>query len=284
MTTTKDALPTVLGEVRFQFGANWKRFLATVNGERVDQARSSLETMLEAKSLSDKTFLDVGCGSGLFSLAAMRLGAKKVHSFDYDPVSVECAQELKRRYYPQDDRWSIERGSALDRPFLSRLGAFEVVYAWGVLHHTGRLCEAMQNMVPLVTDSGLLCIAIYNDQGFRSAVWRQIKRLYSRSSVAAFMIRLTFIPCYVGGALLKDLSAARNPLARFRRLPRGMSIWHDWLDWLGGYPFEVAKPDEVIRKYRSNGYELVSLKTCGSRSGCNEFVFLRKPTRRSGPE
>lgn len=84
---------------RFAFGENWRRFLETLSEERVREAGRSLREMLEMPSLSGLSFLDVGCGSGLFSLAARRLGAR-VRSFDYDPASVACALELRRRFFP----------------------------------------------------------------------------------------------------------------------------------------------------------------------------------------
>src|SRR5512142_240157 len=98
---------------RFEFGKNWVKFLAVLDERRIGQAEQSLRDFLDIDSLAGKTFLDVGSGSGLFSLAAIRLGAERVHSFDYDPQSVACTRELHRRYYPDSDRWSVGQGSAL---------------------------------------------------------------------------------------------------------------------------------------------------------------------------
>src|SRR5271154_68122 len=89
---------------RFAFGENWRRFLSVLDESRVASAEDSLRSMLEVSDLRGKTFVDVGCGSGLFSLAARRLGAR-VHSFDYDPQSVACALELRQRYFPGDPDW-----------------------------------------------------------------------------------------------------------------------------------------------------------------------------------
>src|ERR1044071_5244972 len=106
---------------RFEFGKNWRLFLASMSDERIERAVYSLREMLEVDDLDGKSFLDVGSGSGLYSLAARRLGAR-VHSFDYDPQSVACTIELKRRYFPRDAKWIIEEGSVLGADYLKSLG------------------------------------------------------------------------------------------------------------------------------------------------------------------
>ena len=138
---------------RFEFGANWTRFLKTLDDTRIATAQASLCGMLETETLQGRTFVDVGCGSGLFSLAARRLGAK-VHSFDYDPKSVACSTELRRRYFPDDSRWTVEAGSALDAEYLRSLGKFDLVYSWGVLHHTGDMAGALANAAGLEVSHG----------------------------------------------------------------------------------------------------------------------------------
>lgn len=124
---------------RFEFGKNWSRFLELLNEERILKAEQSLREMLEVENLEGKTFLDIGSGSGLFSLAARRLGAK-VYSFDFDTNSFECTTELRRRFFENDENWKVEQGSALEREYVESLGKFDIVYSWGVLHHTGSMC------------------------------------------------------------------------------------------------------------------------------------------------
>src|SRR5947207_3971976 len=126
----------VIAGQRFEFGKNWARFLEGLSEERISQAETSLRRMLGTARLDGKSFLDIGCGSGLFSLAAWRMGAQ-VLSIDFDPQSVGCAQELRSRFFPGDLQWRIEEGSALDAAYLRSLGTFDIVYSWGVLHHTG---------------------------------------------------------------------------------------------------------------------------------------------------
>lgn len=256
---------------RFQFGANWTRFLQLLNEERLAQAENSLTGTLGMPDLEGKRFLDAGSGSGLFSLAARRLGAS-VHSFDYDPQSVACTEELKRRFCPGDSGWTVEPASVLDQGYLCSLGQFDVVYSWGVLHHTGAMWQALENVAPLVADNGRLFIAIYNDQGWISRYWRLVKRTYARWPLLRWPLLLLHAPYLFGLRWLVRALTGRL------KLERGMSLWHDMVDWIGGYPFEVARPEAIFRFYRDKGFALCELKTCGGRQGCNEFVFVKTST------
>ncbi len=263
---------------RFEFGKNWARFLSVLNSERIVEAERSLKTMLGVANLEGRSFLDVGSGSGLFSLAARRLGAR-VHSFDYDPQSVACTKELKRRYFDDDAQWAIEEGSVLDKDYLTSLGKFDIVYSWGVLHHTGAMWQALENVQVPLKRRGYLFISIYNDQGSRSKGWRKVKQFYCSGNLGRMLVLALFIPYFILGGLTVDILKRQNPIARYTAYAksRGMSRVHDWIDWLGGYPFEVAKPEEIVHFYRGKGFILEKLKTCGGRLGCNEYV-LRKST------
>src|SRR5436305_7602592 len=144
---------------RFEFGENWARFLELLDDGRIARAEESLKAMLEVESLAGRSFLDIGSGSGLFSLAARRLGAR-VHSFDFDPQSVACTRELRRRFFNEDPTWTIDEASALDEDYVRALGLFDVVYSWGVLHHTGQMWRALENARLPVAAGGKLFIAI----------------------------------------------------------------------------------------------------------------------------
>ena len=277
MTVAEQDSRNATETARFPFGRNWASFLGVLTDARIQEAERSLREMLGAERVAGAAFLDAGCGSGLFSLAAMRLGARRVHSFDFDPESVACALELRRRYFPDAANWTIEQGSVLDPGYMSRLGEWDIVYSWGVLHHTGRMWEGLARVVTTVKQPGVLFVSIYNDQGRWSKAWQYVKRIYNTGPIGRVGVMSTFVPYFAMRALTIDLMRGRNPAARYReyRTSRGMSLLHDWKDWLGGYPFEVAKPEEIFEFYHSRGFSLEKLTTCGGRLGCNQFVFNR---------
>lgn len=263
-------------EPRFGFGDNWRRFLGIVDEDRIQQAAISLKTLLEQDSLVGLRFLDVGSGSGLFSLAAHRLGAERVRSMDVDPDSVTCTTYL-RDSAGAPASWTVEQASVLDRQYMLSLGEFDVVYSWGVLHHTGDMYAALENIVPAVAPGGRLCIAIYNDLGAVSRRWLRVKRFYLRLPAWA---RTPYVALMMAPRELRGLVSALargRPLDYVRlwtthRNQRGMSRWTDMVDWVGGYPFEVASPTAIFDFYRARGFKLVRLLT---RPGQNEYVFER---------
>jgi 2-polyprenyl-6-hydroxyphenyl methylase/3-demethylubiquinone-9 3-methyltransferase len=205
------------------------------------------------------------------------LGAR-VHSFDYDPNSVGCTQELKRRYFPDDAQWIIEPGSALDADYITSLGKFDVVYSWGVLHHTGNMWTALANAAIPVASRGKLFVAIYNNQGTASIRWTKVKRTYNRLPKGlrfllvwpSFWV-LNWRPLVKDTLRLRPLYSIRN----YGKDGRGMSFWQDLVDWVGGYPFEVATPEQIFDFYRERGFGLTRLRTAGGSLGCNEFVFQK---------
>jgi len=264
---------------RFEFGENWSRFLALLNEDRIREAEKSLQDMLGAESLAGKSFLDIGSGSGLFSLAARRLGAR-VHSFDYDPKSVACARELKRRFFADDLNWTINEASALDQGYLKTLGQFDVVYSWGVLHHTGEMWQALENVVELVKPAGKLFIAIYNDTGSQAARWKTIKKTYNnlpralRSPFAALVMLPEEAKNFTKAMLRARPGDYTRTWTQYDK-SRGMNRWRDIIDWVGGYPYEVAAPDEIFGFYHARGFDLNKMRCGGVGLGCNEFVFIK---------
>lgn len=270
---------------RFEFGKNWSAFLSVLDEERIAKAEESLKAMLELDSLEGRSFLDIGSGSGLFSLAARRLGAR-VHSFDFDSSSFACTQALRNRYFPNDPNWRVEQGSALDADYLASLGKFDIVYSWGVLHHTGEMWRALENAVIPTSEGGKLFIAIYNDTGSQARRWHWVKKTYCR------LPQLLKTPFAVAAILPEELKSIAKSLVTLKPMTyvrswtqykngRGMNRWYDIIDWVGGFPYEVATVDEIFEFYKKRGFRMTKVISGGVGLGCNEFVFKKLPVAQS---
>lgn len=260
-------------EVSFSFGENWERFISEhFSDERARIAREHLMHFLETSSLAGKSFIDVGSGSGLSSLAAFDAGAERVVSFDVDPASVRTTAAL-RRMRGDPENWTVLHGSVLDREFLSGIEPADVVYSWGVLHHTGRLWEAMQNAAGLMKPEGaVFYIALYVTTN-KSDYWTAKKKQYNAAS--ELRKRLMELYCAARHSLLPVAIRGANPLryAREYRKRRGMDLMTDVRDWLGGYPCEFSTIPEVMAFCRKMlGLELINLNPG---TAFAEYLFSR---------
>ncbi len=252
---------------RFAFGANWRDFADhALDAEAYRAAREHLQSLLPHAG-SHASFLDIGCGSGLFLLAALESGFTRVRGFDYDPDSVATTRRLIDEA-GAGGAATVERGDVLDRAYLATVGRHPFVYAWGSLHHTGDMWTAIANSCDLVADGGTLVIAIYN-RTWSSPAWRVIKRAYVRSGPR---VRRGLVGAvWVVGAAARAAYTRTNPF----RQRRGMNFYHNIVDWVGGYPYEYAGPDELRAFVEPRGFELIEVRRGPTPIACNELVFRR---------
>lgn len=253
----------------FKFGENWASFSKNIDETRIEDAMQSLKKLFGENALVNKSFLDIGCGSGLFSIAAARMGAGPVLGLDVDPVSIATSQSNARRWLNNSFSISFRQLSVLDAEQMNSLGTFDIVYSWGVLHHTGNMKLALQNATQRVAPDGKLMIAIYNKH-WSSLPWKGIKWFYNRvGGVGQKILIWLFVPIIF---LAKWLATFKNPL----KMQRGMEFMHNVIDWVGGYPYEYASIAEMTNVLENNGFETMSILPAKVPTGCNEFVCRKK--------
>ncbi|KWV59455.1 hypothetical protein AS156_30940 [Bradyrhizobium macuxiense] len=259
----------------FEFGENWKDYSKSIDKERINQAIAGIQKLFP-DGIDGQTFVDIGSGSGLHSLAALMLGAKSVTSIDIDENSVEATSKLLTAH-AADKRWTAEVVSIFDAPNDMK-GKFDIVYSWGVLHHTGDMWPAIEKASELVKSGGLFCIAIY--AATRSErFWTSEKAFYARAPKSIqWIVRQVYMAAYLSAKLL----VLQNPISYVRNYKsnRGMNFSHDAHDWLGGYPYEAARAEELHGRISALGFsEVRSFRlpyTMGVfGAGCHEFVFRK---------
>lgn len=257
----------------FDFGQNWKEFSEhALTTERVEQARVDFATLMDGIELAHTTFIDIGFGQGLTLLCALEHDAQ-VHGLDINPKCRQVFEFNRDRVYRGNGDARVAVGSVLDPGAVRTVRewqpeGYDVVHSWGVLHHTGRMWEAIDNAASLVRPGGHFVLAIYN-RHWSSLPWLAIKRLYvTMPAMLQRLMNWAFVPIIY---LAKLLVTRRNPL----RMERGMDFYYNVVDWVGGYPYEYASREEIERYMAARGFRLEKFVPTIVPIGCNEFVFRR---------
>jgi SAM-dependent methyltransferase len=253
----------------FKFGQNWKDYaLNALDESKLRQAQQALENLLQPHTVLGKTFMDIGCGSGLHTVSAVLLGAKQVYALDIDPDCIEVTEYTISRFLKSDTPIHLQLASILNADTLQSLPQVDIVYSWGVLHHTGHMYPAIDAASQFVKAGGLFVIAIYNKH-ITSPVWHIIKRFYNQSPP---IMRRPMYALFYGLIYIAKLTATRqNPLKK----ERGMDFGYDVIDWIGGYPYQYASIDNIIAFVTGRGFTIEKIVPAQIGTGCNEFVFRK---------
>ena len=264
------------GKISFSFGKNWSNFIRNIDDQALYLAREDIRNWLNETLINGKSVLDIGCGSGIHSLCFNQMGAKMVASFDYDLHSVNASRFLWERNN-RPDNWKILHGSVLDNDFLNSLGKFDIVYTWGVLHHTGNMWKAFDNVLKLIEDEGFFLVAIY----VKGPNYNKHLRLKERFNKSNMIEKRIMIFTRILSLMNNRALSGKNPFTWNHRTVRGMSIYYDMIDWLGGLPYEVASKEDVIEYcIQDKTMKLIKI-TEAFESGCNIYLFQKSKKDRS---
>lgn len=267
-------------ESHFAFGENWSAYSRLIDKERIAAAELHLARLLGVHDLSGKRVLDIGSGSGLHCLAALRLGAGSVLAIDIDAQSVATTRETLSRFAPSLS-WAVCEASVFDLKS-SELGEFDIVYSWGVLHHTGDLHRAIASAAGLVAPGGWLALALYR-RIWMDWLWKLEKRWYAQASpLAQAWVRKIYSTAFNTKLRATGRSPTKYRNEYFHK--RGMSFEHDMHDWLGGWPYESISSTELHAQLTREGFRLMAgHDTAAVRSrtvglfgtGCGEYLYER---------
>lgn len=261
-------------ETHFAFGKNWSSYAALIDEPQIEEATKGLLKLVPAEEFIGRSFLDIGCGSGLHALSATRLGASRILAVDIDPDSVATSNAVLSSNSVKAV-WQTEIISVFDLD-PKRHGYFDIVYSWGVLHHAGNMWEAVSKAASMVAPNGLLVIALYR-KTYLDLFWKLEKRVYARApQIIQNIIRAVYIAAFRFGKLVTGDNFHKY-IANYKSL-RGMDFYHDVHDWLGGYPYETTLAPEVEAKLSDLGFkaERVFARSISNGifgSGCDEYVY-----------
>jgi 2-polyprenyl-6-hydroxyphenyl methylase/3-demethylubiquinone-9 3-methyltransferase len=262
----------------YSFGKNWLEYSQSINSIHVDHVTSDLSRLLNLKDLTQKSVLDIGCGSGVHDVGFYQLGCRNLTAIDYDQDCITATNQTLEKFCPGSG-YKILQGDILSSKTQS-LGKFDIVYSWGVLHHTGNLLEAICKASTLVAREGHLAIALYR-KTLMCGFWKAEKRLYSRlPRIFQRFLELIYISFFSIALLFTQKTSITNYIESYSS-KRGMNFFADVKDWLGGYPYESISPHELRKLMSSLGFRQVYSLEGNSRigifgSGCDEFLFQKK--------
>ncbi len=264
-------------KITFSFGENWRDYLSNISETEIESAMKDICSQLEIPTsdadapLAGKSVIDIGSGSGIHSLSFHRLGVEALTSVDVDPHSVTATESMWERA-GKPDNWKVVHGSILDNKFVGDLNTYDIVYSWGVLHHTGSMWEAIDNAMKLVKPGGQIWIALYA-KGPRYAKDLALKKKYNAATDAGkrWMVRKWILQ-----DMFRCAKRFKNPFVWYSKSRRGMNKYHDLIDWLGGLPYEVANPDEVTKFALARGFVMEGIQVA-NQGGCSDFIMRSVP-------
>lgn len=173
-------------QTKDSFDYQWKELTSgdlLLGGARFDQAAQQMVSDYADHPkdwFKGKDVVDVGCGNGRWSHTLCAMGAR-VTAIEISAHALESVNRLCGAF----DSFTSQSVDLLQPIDLGR--QFDLVWCYGVLHHTGDTRRAFDNVVPLVKRGGSIFLMIYGEPRFDAPKeFREVNHyVHHRRSTAA---------------------------------------------------------------------------------------------------
>tara|TARA_B100001063_G_C16709692_1_gene527317 strand:+ start:122 stop:1153 length:1032 start_codon:yes stop_codon:yes gene_type:complete len=144
------------------YGKLWKERFLDFSLDQTKFLKKLLNKLdFDIKKIKGKKILDMGCGSGRFTSAFAKLGAKKVYGVDLGSDGISVAKKLTKKFNIKNA--TFKNASVLNMPFKNNY--FDFVFCKGVLHHTGNLKRGLDEFIRMIKINGYGYLYLYGRGG-----------------------------------------------------------------------------------------------------------------------
>lgn len=175
-----------------------------------------MRSIMEFDNFSDKRLLEIGCGLGTDLLQFARAGAIAT-GVDLTPASIEL---VKKRFAAEGIPVDAQVADAEHLPFED--DRFDVIYSFGVLHHTPDTQKSIDEVYRVLKPGGRILIMLYHKNSIHVYLGAPLYKISHKLKAGARSLVEDWVRVYDGAenplGKAYSRSEIRNMFHRFKNL------------------------------------------------------------------